>query len=203
MNASQSLLHLMIIALAAIWMAGNAQAAPLRAGAAKIDITHPNEPAKPNDGLFARALVLSDGQTTVVLVTVDAVAIGEIGPITHEYLPKVRTALEKDLKIKPTNVLINASHCHGIVCGDVAERTVEAVKAAAKNMVPVTVGAGVGHEDRISENRRLKLKNGREADVRHAYSLPPDAEVASVGPIDPEIGVLRLDAADGKTVAVV
>ena len=203
MNSSPALLRLMIVGVTAFWMINTAQAAPLRAGAAKIDITHPDQPAKPNDGLFARALVLSDGQTTAVLVTVDAVAIGEIGPITHEYLPKVRAALEKDLKIKPTNVLINASHCHGIVCSDVAERTVEAVKAAAKNMVPVTVGAGVGHEDRISENRRLKLKNGREADVRHAYSLPPDSEVASVGPIDPEIGVLRLDAADGKTVAVV
>ena len=53
------------------------------------------------------------------------------------------------------------------------------------------------------ENRRLKLKNGREADVRHAYSLPPDEEVAEVGPIDPEIGILRLDRKDGRTLAVV
>ena len=53
------------------------------------------------------------------------------------------------------------------------------------------------------ENRRLKLKNGKEADVRHAYSLPPDEEVAEVGPIDPEIGILRLDRKDGRTLAVV
>ncbi|MFO0909651.1 MAG: hypothetical protein U0794_15115 [Isosphaeraceae bacterium] len=26
-------------------------------------------------------------------------------------------------------------------------------------------------------NRRLRLKNGREADVRHAYALPPGSEV--------------------------
>ncbi len=40
-------------------------------------------------------------------------------------------------------------------------------------------------------------------DSRHAYSLPPDEEVAEVGPIDPQIGILRLDAAGGRTVAVV
>ena len=77
------------------------------------------------------------------------------------------------------------------------------MKEAWQNMVPVNVGAGVGHEDRIMENRRLKLKNGKEADVRHAYSLPPDEEVAGVGPVDPEIGILRLDRKDGQTLAVV
>ena len=39
---------------------------------------------------------------------------------------------------------------------------------------------GSGHEDRVSENRRLKLKNGKELDVRHAYSLPADADVRYV-----------------------
>ena len=42
------------------------------------------------------------------------------------------------------------------------------------------------------ENRRLKLKSGKEVDVRHAYSMPPDEDVAEVGPVDPEIGILRL-----------
>src|SRR5207248_10751025 len=97
----------------------------------------------------------------------------------------------------------NASHCHGVVCADVDEKTFDAVKTAAANMVPVKVGVGVGSENRVSENRRLKLKNGKEADVRHAYSLPPDEEVVGVGPIDPQIGVLRLDRQDGQTLAVV
>jgi hypothetical protein len=47
------------------------------------------------------------------------------------------------------------------------------------------------------------MKDGREIDVRHAYSLPPDDEVAEVGPIDPEIGILRLDDVQGRPVAVV
>jgi hypothetical protein len=178
-------------------------AAPLRAGAAKIDITHPDHPTRPGDKLYAKALVLSDDTTTTVLITVDAVALGEIGYIRNDYLPNVRVSLAKDLKIKPENVLINASHCHGIVCTDMEQRTVHAVKEAWKKMVPVKVGVGSGHEDRIMENRRLKLKSGKEADVRHAYSLPADDEVVGVGPIDPEIGVLRIDRKDGTTLAVV
>lgn len=177
-------------------------AANLTAGVAKVDIT--NVEAGPvNDRLWAKALVVKSDSTTAVIITVDAVAIGEIGHIKNDYLPKVRARIEKELGIQPTSVLVNASHCHGVVCSDVDERTFQAVKLATQNMVPVRVGAGRGHEDRVSENRRLKLKNGKELDVRHAYSLPADAEVAEIGPIDPDIGILRLDRTDGRTLAVI
>ena len=65
------------------------------------------------------------------------------------------------------------------------------------------VGSGIGREDRISENRRLKMKDGSEVDMRRAYSMPRDEEVAGVGPIDPQIGLLRLDRLDGRPLAVV
>lgn len=179
-----------------------AGAGPLRAGAAKVDIT--NVEAGPvNDPLYVKALVLKNDATTAVIITVDAVAVGEIGHIGNDYLPKVRTQLEQELGVKPGNVMINASHCHGVVCADVAQRTVQAVKQATENLAPVRIATGSGHEDRIMENRRLRMKNGREIDMRHAYALPPDEEVAGVGPIDPEIGVLRLDRHDGRTLAVV
>src|SRR5262249_26623025 len=149
--------------------------------------------------LYVKALVLKSDTTTAVLITVDAVAIGEIGYIKNDYLGKVRARLQQELGVQPENVLVNASHCHGVVAADVDERTFHAVAAAARHMVPVKIGAGVGHEDRIMENRRLKLKNGRTVDVRNAYALPPDSEVAEVGPVDPEIGILRLDRLDGGT----
>lgn len=178
------------------------QAAQLSAGVAKVDIT--NVDAGPvNDRLWAKALVIKSNNTTAVIISVDAVAIGEIGHIKNDYFPKVRARIEKELGINPSNVLANASHCHGVVCSDVDERTIQAVKLATQNMEPVRVGVGRGHEDRISENRRLKLKSGKELDVRHAYALPADEEVAEIGPIDPEIGILRLDRLDGRTLAVV
>lgn len=174
----------------------------LRAGAARVDITD-YDAGPVNDPLWVKALVVSDGAATVVLATVDAVALAEIGPIPGDYMTQVRERLWDELGIAPEQVVINASHCHGAVCAQAADRTVEAVSAALGSMVPVTVGSGRGHEDRITENRRLRLNDGREADVRRAYSLPPDADVESIGPIDPEIGVLRLDSHDGRTPAVV
>jgi len=177
-------------------------AGELLAGAAKVDITHVD--AGPvNDRLYARALVIKSAAETVVLVSVDAVAIGEIGPIKNDYLGKVRGHLERDMKIKPTSVLINASHCHGIVCSDVDVRTIQAVTEAHRNLVPVRVGVGNGHENRIMENRRLKLKSGKVIDVRHAYAMPADDAVAEVGPVDPQIGILKLERLDGRTLAVV
>jgi hypothetical protein len=177
-------------------------AASLSAGAAKVDIT--NVEAGPvNDPLYAKALVIKSDTTMVVIVTVDAVAVGEIGHIKNDYLPKVRARLEKELNVPPKNVLINASHCHGVVCSDVDDRTVQAVKLAMQKLVAVHTGVGTGREDRIMENRRLKLKNGTIVDVRHAYSMPADEDVAEVGPVDPEIGILRLDRMDGSNLAVV
>ncbi len=174
----------------------------LLSGVAKVIITDP-EAGPANDPLYVKALALRSGAATAVIVTVDAVAIAEIGSIRNDFLANVRSQLKEELNLDPAHILINASHCHGKVCADVEARTVQAVVEAWQNMVPVSVGAGTGCEDRIMENRRLKLKNGKEADVRHAYSLPPDEDVASVGPVDPEIGILRLDREDGETLAVV
>ncbi len=193
------------IVFVALWLpmaATPLTAEGLRAGAARVDVTH-LEAGPVNDPLYVKALGLRSGETTAVLNTVDAVAIGEIGPIKNDYLPTVRSRLQQELGIDPQCVLVNASHCHGVVCPDVADRTVQAVRTALEQLVPVRVGAGRGHEDRISQNRRLILKNGREIDVRPAYPLPPDDEIAAVGPIDPEIGLLRLDREDGRPLAVV
>ncbi|MFI4873712.1 MAG: hypothetical protein ACIALR_00120 [Blastopirellula sp. JB062] len=179
-----------------------AKSPQLSAGTAKVDIT--DYSAGPvNDPLFVKAVALRQGELTAVLISVDAVAIGELGRIKNDYLPTVRKRLQAELNIPPSNVIVNASHCHGVILSDIADHTVQAVQQAVSRLEPVRVGAGVGSENRIMENRRLKLKNGREVDVRHAYSLPPDEEVASVGPTDPEIGVLRLERENGDTLAVI
>lgn len=174
----------------------------VRAGVARVDIT--DYGAGPvNDPLYVKALVLACSGLTVAIITVDAVALGEIGRIGNDYLPAIRERLRADLGIEPQNVVVNASHCHGVVCADVVERTVQAVAKAKRSMACVRVGAGTGAERRIMQNRRLRLKDGREADVRHAYPLPPDDEVVGIGPVDPEIGILRIETLDGRPLAVV
>lgn len=195
---------LLTVLLVAIGLApcAAASAGQLWAGVARADIS--DREAKPvHDPLFVKALVLKNETTSVAIITVDAVALGEIGRISNGYLSQVRSELQKEPGIPAAQVLINTSHCHGVVRADVAQLTVQAVKEAWRNLGPVKVGSGVGQENRITENRRLKLKNGQEADVRHAYALPRDEDVAAVGPIDPEIGLLRLDRLDGQPLAVV
>lgn len=174
----------------------------IKAGTAKADITD-YDAGPVNDPLFVKALVLQRGEARVVLLTVDAVAIGEIGRIGNNFLPSLRRELENRFGIEPQKVLVNASHCHGVIQSKgLVEKTATVVGMALKNLEPVTVGVGVGHENRVQENRRLYLKSGKVIDVRHAYSLPDDEQVAGVGPIDPEIGILRLDRMDGSTKAV-
>ncbi|MEZ6031836.1 MAG: hypothetical protein R3C17_01995 [Planctomycetaceae bacterium] len=103
--------------------------ATLRAGVAKVEIT--DYAAGPvNDPSFVKALAISDGNLTAVMITVDAVAIGEIGRIGNTYLPSESAELKKD-GIKPEHLLINASHCHSVVRADVDQLTVQAVRKAA------------------------------------------------------------------------
>ncbi len=194
-----------IILLVGLFQAGVASAQNLRAGVGKVNITNIGSGQQVNDSLFVKALVLK-GAKTIVVLSIDAIAIGGIGSIEEDYFSNVRDQIEKDLNIEAANIMINSTHVHGagyLVCEDVESRTIQAVKQAWQSMVPVNVGVGAGYEDRIMENRRLKLKNGKEWTIRHANPLPPEDEVVGIGPVDPEIGILRLDRKNGKTLAVV
>jgi hypothetical protein len=204
----------------------------LRAGAAKIDITNYESIASVNehaakfyadikpgaaihDPLYAKALVLDDGKTRTVIIAMDVTAIGGrkisdgmLPDVGESFLPELRGRIERELKIPGCNVLVNASHTHPpgrMLCSDEEQvaRTFDAVRRAAENMVPVRVGSGSGHEDRISINRTLRLKNGKHWTIRHSNPCPPDEEVESLGPIDHEIGIIRIDRMDGTLLAVV
>ena len=76
-------------------------AAPLLAGVAKVDIT--NVDAGPvNDPLYAKALVLKSDSGTVVIITVDAVAVVEAPFTIAEAKRRLAASLgvaESDIKI--------------------------------------------------------------------------------------------------------
>ncbi len=181
---------------------GEIHAGSLLAGAARRDITD-YDAGPVNDPLYVKVIALKSDNTWAVLISVDAVAIGEIGRIKNDFLPKLRGRLSSELSIPGSNVVVNASHCHGVVLPDITALTFDAVQEAISSMVPVYVGSGRSEEHRISENRRLKRKNGKEIDVRHAYPLPADNEISDVAPIDPEIGILKLQREDGSTLGVI
>lgn len=177
-----------------------ARSTHLSAGIAKADIS--DYAAGPvHDPLHVKVLALNDGRQSVALVTLDVVAVAEIGRIKNDFLPAVRDAIHQDLKIPASHLIITASHCHGTPSPDTTKLTIATIKAAFSNMVEVQVGAGLGHEERIMENRRLLLKSGAESDSRRAYPLVPGGEIVSSGAVDPAIALLRIDRLDGTPLA--
>lgn len=173
----------------------------LMAGTAVVDVSDRSQ--KILDPCHAKVLVLVRGNVRAALVTIDAVAIGGIGRIGDGFLPVVRRGIESCCGIPASGLIVNASHCHGIVREDVAEVVIDAVRRANASVVPVRAYVGSGREDRISENRRLRMKDGSEIDLRRAYSSPDNNAVAGIGAIDPTIGLMRLDRVTGGTLAVV
>ena len=75
---AKSLLFVVLACLLVTLLPAERAAAQLRAGAAKVDITHPDS-KEVESPLYSRALVISSGAETMVLVTMDVVSIGEIG----------------------------------------------------------------------------------------------------------------------------
>ena len=177
-------------------------AAELRAATAVVDVTDARA-EKVHDPSMAKVLLLEQAGKRGVLVTIDAVAIGGIGPIGDAFLADLRARLAREHAIPPEGVIVNASHCHAAVCGDVADRVVAAVAAAKQKLVPVKAGAGTASETRISENRRVDLVDGSQADMRRAYAMPADDAIAATHGIDPQVGLLELERLDGSTLAAV
>jgi hypothetical protein len=181
------------LVIACIW-APNVEAASLRAGVAVWNITA-DAPAKHvHDPLYAKALVLDDGATKAVIICVD------IGAASDTLVSEVSQRVQEKLGINQKNVLLNVSHNHNTwnqTARDMAGRIVQAVEQAARTMVPVKIGVGAGYEDRISMNRRLRLKNGKEWTIRLANPSPQDCEVVGLGPMDtkmsPQMSNLMID----------
>ena len=177
-------------------------AEPLEAAVARVDITNPHA-TRVNDPSYAKVLALRQGKHSAVLVTVDAVAIGGIGAIPGTFMEALRGELGSNPGIHADNLVVNASHCHGSVRSDSDTLVIEAVRQAWRKLAPVKVGVGSTTEKRISENRRVTLKDGSQVDMRRAYAFAWDSEIASTGPIDPQVGLLRIDRMDGRPLAVV
>lgn len=58
------------------------------------------------DELYAKVLVLFDGNTKIVLVTTD------LAGVDNNFTKKIRTAVEEKTDINGNNIMISASHTH-------------------------------------------------------------------------------------------
>lgn len=76
---------------------------------------------------------------------------------------------------------------------------VAGVVAADRAKVPVSLGFGFGHEDKVAYNRRLRMTNGQS--WSHPGAGNPDV-LEYAGPIDPQVGVIGAWDAQGQLVGV-
>jgi len=155
--------------------------------------------------LTATVLVLSDGDSKVVVIGVDLciTSVPEAG--------RLRSAVAEALGTPVSHVLLNLSHVHSSPAlpefmamtdstEDVPFRTryehdlrrwlAEAAVEADCRLQPARIGAGWG-ESAIGVYRR-ELRDGRDV-----LGEVPDH------PIDPSVGVIRVDDLDGDPIAVV
>lgn len=168
-----------------------------------------------DDPLFLKALVLDDGSRKLVLITMDTTAVGcrtisqdILGDSADDFMPVLRERIEKETGISGDCVAVCASHTHPpgrLLCSDAEqiEKALSAVKRALANSAEATVAVASRHEDRLTFNRTLRMKDGTDYTIRGCNPYPPDEEVESLRPIDPEVGVLRIDRLDGTPLAVV
>jgi neutral ceramidase len=166
---------------------------PLRAGAAKVDVT-PSEGELPKnsqgilDRLYARAIVLESGSTLAALITVDAGAVPD--PIWQA----VTGPLQSELGIPTTNVLLTATHTHsagGQRGPDYARKIVDAVRQAKQKLAPARMAFGTGVSF-INVNRNIiDPKTNR-------WWEGPNYE----GPSDKTVAVMKFESLTGAPIAV-
>jgi hypothetical protein len=182
----------------------------LEAGTAKVSITpyvgawmagfaardHGSEGI--HDDLFARAVVLRAGDAIVGLVGCDLIGL------SPDSVARIRERVEAESGIPADCVMVACTHTHsGPTVGPlrhpgldpelvhVTERkTAGAVIAASRSTRQAALGAGKGATT-IGINRRERHQNG-------AMRLGRDPG----GPVDPELGVLRVDGPDRRPLAI-
>jgi hypothetical protein len=193
-----------------------------RAGAAMVDITPPLGemviggfapfPATEiHDKLYAKCLVLDDGQTQIALVICDNLGI------IREVYDEARELIAKESKLPGDNILMAATHTHSgtrarlskyrpIVVRGIAA----AVRQASENLEPAKIGWGSVDEPTEVFNRRWFISDPEHrknpfGGIDKVRMNPPRGNPAlekPAGPIDPEISFVSVQATSGRPIAL-
>jgi hypothetical protein len=181
----------------------------LQAGTAKVEITPPAGVrmggyagrAMPSlavhDPLWARALVLDDGDHRAALVSLDLLFAAD------DVVKQVRETAASAAGVSPEGLLIAGTHTHSAIrgadddCTDqereyweaVPDKIAEALARAAEQLHRALLAAGSGWSA-VGINRREMLPGGRVELGRNHF-----------GPFDPEVGVVRIQRLDGTPIA--
>jgi neutral ceramidase len=170
----------------------------LLAGTAKINIT-PENPSKPvHDNVNARVLVLEIKGKRLAFVSVD------LGVYTSEHL--VAACKEK---YGLSQMLLSSSHTHsdpGSAYKEFYESQItKAVGTALENMFPARICAGHKAFPQLGFNRLVIREDGhsRESWVSDDHYLCENPDRIPFGPVDPEVGVIKIEDTQGQPRAVI
>jgi hypothetical protein len=152
-----------------------------------------------HDQLYAKAMVLNDGEESLVIIIVDLIDVAPLG------FREARMRIHNEFNVPASNIVISATHTHtGPVFNDdyekwIATRIFDATKIAFQNLQPAIIKSGIGKEENVSFHRRYMMKDGT---VKfNPGALNPDI-VRPMGPIDPDVGILYLETPSGKPIAI-
>lgn len=203
----------------------------LQAGAFAIDVTPLKFPVsvnghftdrqatKANDPLHARCIVLTQGTTSLVLVTVDSCLL------PREIHGQAKARAEKATAIPAKNMLISATHTHTAPTAVAAFQSkpdpeyvkfligqiAEGITKAAKNRVPAEAGWAKVEEPSQLFNRRWKMKPGTIntdpfGGTTDLVKMNPGIQnpnlLEQAGGTDPEVSVLAIRNRAGKPIAL-
>jgi hypothetical protein len=203
------------ILLLSLLVPAAASAGELKAGIARVEITpstfmpmygYANRKCGPANGthdpLFAKVLVLEAGDSRMALVTTD------LGSLVSDNLRR-----DVASKLGIPVLLLSASHTHSAPAflpfgsapatsdearaylADLERRIFGAIEAASRSMFPARLAVGKGSLQ-LGYNRLLLREEGR------ARAVFDNLDRLPYGPVDPEIVLLRVDAADGRAKAL-
>ena len=206
--------------------------APLRAGAAKTNITSPLGtpiiggfapfPAQEvHDELHARCLVLDDGRTRLAIVICDLLGV-------HRTLSlEARRLIREATGIPPENVIFAGTHTHsaGSALGVsrlaydqpldeyqkfIARRVTDAVSLAISRLRPAEIASGSVDIPEHVFNRRWLMREGTApaspfGKVERVKMNPPAGSpnlVEPAGPVDPGVSFVALREPGGRLISV-
>lgn len=218
---------LLAVAIVLSGIVGSRCIGALKAGAAKVDIT-PKESVwlsgyssrnKPSEGvldkLYAKALVLDDGENKMAIVSVDLLWV----PL--EITTIIRREVNEKIGIAETNILICATHTHfgpkidriakdwpdtpaskvdKAYVANLTQKIIKVILTAEKKSRQAQVGATKGQISEIVYNRRTKKPDGT---VAMTFRLPAAKAEYVFGSVDPEINILRVEEAGGALVGAI
>jgi hypothetical protein len=152
-------------------------------------------PVGVHDDLHAKALVLDNGSTQVVLVACDLVQVPK------EAVDDARRRIQAEFAIPPNHVLISADHSHtGPVMTPgyvklLGHWIADSVETAEHRKLNASLFVGSAMEPQFPHNRRYLMKDGTV--VTNPGFLNPNV-VKPAGPIDPRVAVLFAKGDDGR-----